>query len=307
MKVRIDSIYDDGLTLFAGNTLLLNDERLSNIMDSKNDLDLIASEHFGARELLRRNIKEDDTEVFKYDMTKINRSIYACMVENLTKFTVLLNSDEYSTEEPTNEYSETIVHGENTQTRNYASRVDTTTHGDVDNTKTYGAQSETLTHGTINTSESIGQQTDQTTNGQRVNTSAVTSFSSSDFNDTDKTTTSSVTDSVQHGAQSNSGSVTQGNDTRSNSTYTDTEGIVHGSDTRSSLTHVDSEKIEHGNDSTTYGAHEDTITNDETTDQRYGYKDLFGNIEKQRKIYSKSVLQMIVTDCVNAITYSMYL
>ena len=122
MKVRIDDIYNDNLTLFAGNPLLIADSRLSDIMARAGDLDLIASEHFGARELLRRNIKEDNTHVYVYDMTKINRSIYACMVENLQKFTALINSEEFIDVSPDAEYSETYIHGENVKTYDYASR-----------------------------------------------------------------------------------------------------------------------------------------------------------------------------------------
>ena len=289
MKVRIDNIYNDNLTLFAGNTLLLNDDRLADIMECKDDLDLIASEHFGARELLRRNIKEDDTEVYVYDMTKINRSLYACMIENLTKFTVLLNSDTFAEDSPATEYGEVYVKGQNVKTYNYASRVDTTAHGNIDKTKIYGAKSETMTHGNISTSETVGAQTDTTTNGQRVSTNSVTSFSSDTFNGTDKNVNDSVIDTVAHGQQSNSGSVTQGNDTRTSNTYTDTEGIVHANDT---LTH---------------GAHIDSITDDETTDTKTGYRDKWANIERKRRIFSTSVLHIIVTDCINAITYSMYL
>lgn len=289
MKVRIYNIYNDNLTLFAGNTLLLNDERLADIMEYKDDLDLIASEHFGARELLRRNIKEDDEEVYVYDMTKINRSLYACMVENLTKFTVLLNSDTFAEDSPATEYGEVYVKGQNVKTYNYASRVDTTAHGNIDKTKVYGQKSETMTHGNISTSETVGAQTDTTTNGQRTSTNSVTSFSSDTFNDTDKNVNASVIDTVAHGQQSNSGSVTQGNDTRTANTYTDTEGIVHANDT---LTH---------------GAHIDSITDDETTDTKTGYRDKWTNIERKRRIFATSVLHIIVTDCINAITYSMYL
>lgn len=307
MKVRVDDIYNDNLTLFAGNTLLLNDERLSDIMTHKNDLDLIASEHFGARELLRRNIKENNTDIYKYDMSKINRSIYACMVENLTKFSVLLDSEEFASDSPATEYGETYTHGENVKTFDYDSRVDTTTHGaqsetithgNVNKTNTYGAQSETMTHGNIATSETIGAQTDTTTNGQRTSTNSVTSFSSSTFNDTDKNINASVIDSVAHGQQSNSGSVTQGNDIRTAQTYTDSEGVTHGDDSKTKATYQDS---------MSHGGHTDTVTDDETTDTKTGYRDKWANIDKKRKLFSTSALKIIVTECINAITYSMYL
>lgn len=253
MKVRIDNIYDDGLTLFTGNTLLNNDNRLADIMTHKVDLDLIASEHYGAREILRRNIKEDDTEVFVYDMTKINRHIYACMIENLAKYTMLLSTNEYSTNLPTNEYRETYVHGENVKTYDYDSRVDTTQYGDVD------------------VEETSGQTSTSTTVGARENTESVTSFSSDTFNPTDKQTSASATDTTNLAPQTNTG------------------------------------HSERGNDVKTVNARTDTVTDDETTDTKSGYRDLLGNIEKQRRVFDKSVLDIIVNECINSITYSMYL
>lgn len=253
MKVRIDDIYNDGLTLFAGNTLLNNDSRLEDIMALKDDLDLIASEHYGARELLRRNVKDDDTNVFIYDMTKINRHIYACMIENLTKYTVLLNTDTYADNLPTNEYRETYIHGENVKTYDYESKTDTNTYGDVDVTET------------------SGQTSTSTVVGARENTESVTSFSSDTFNPTDKQSSASATDTTTLNPQTNTGRSTRGDDTK------------------------------------TYGAHTDTVTDDETTDVKNGYRDLLGNVEKQRRVFSKSVLDIIVNECINSITYSMYL
>ena len=253
MKVRIDNIYDDGLTLFTGNTLLNNDNRLAEIMTHKADLDLIASEHYGAREILRRNIKEDDTEVFVYDMNKINRHIYACMIENLAKYTMLLSTNEYSSNLPTNEYRETYVHGENVKTYDYDSRVDTTQYGDVD------------------VEETSGQTSTSTVVGARENTESVTSFSSDTFNPTDKQSSASATDTTTLNPQTNTG------------------------------------HSERGNDVKTINARTDTVTDDETTDIKSGYKDLLGNIEKQRRVFDKSVLDIIVNECINSITYSMYL
>ena len=104
MKVTIDSLYDDGLTLFSDNVLLNSDDRLSNIMEFKNDLDLIASENYGAREFLTRMVKHDDVDVYKYNISKINRHIYSCMIENLPKYTALLSVDARVNEPFENEY-----------------------------------------------------------------------------------------------------------------------------------------------------------------------------------------------------------
>ena len=253
MKVRIDNIYDDGLTLFSGNTLLQNDERLSDIMALAEDLDLIAEEHYGARELLRRMVKEDNTDVLKYDITKINRHIYATMVENLTKYSVLLANQSYATSTPDNEYHDVYVKGENIKTYDYDSRVDTTKYGTINVTETQGATS-------------VNNQT-----GARENTASVTSFSSNTFNPTDKNQSAQATDVTTYNAQTNTGQSTRGND----------------------------QKVS--------DARQDKVTDDETTDTRSGYKNLFDFASRKERLYSRSVLDMIVVECVNSITYSMYL
>lgn len=253
MKVRIDDIYTDNHTLFTDNTLLNNDERLADIMQFKEDMDLIAEMSFGARELLRRNIKEDTQHVFIYDLNKINRHIYACMVENMHKYNVLLASLEYEDVEPNKEYYEKITHGEDVKTNVYGAKTDTTTYGDVNVERVAGATSES------------------TTQGARENTSSVTSFSSDTFNPTDKATSAQAVDTTQFGSQTNT------------------------------------EHSERANDTKTFGTHTDTFTNDETIDEKEGYRDLWANVEKKKRVYDKSILLEIVTECVNAISYSMYL
>lgn len=253
MKVRIDNIYDDGLTLFTGNTLLNNDNRLADIMTHKADLDLIASEHYGARELLRRMVKEDTTDVLKYDITKINRHIYATMVENLTKYSVLLANQSYATSTPDTEYHDVYVKGENIKTYDYDSRVDTTQYGNINVTETQGATS-------------VSNQT-----GARENTQSVTSFSSNTFNPTDKSQSAQATDTTNYNAQTNTGQSIRGNDVK------------------------------------TQDARQDKVTDDETTDTRSGYKNLFDFASRKERLYNRSVLDMIVVECVNSITYSMYL
>ena len=253
MKITIDDIYADGHTLFADNTLLNNDTRLAGIMAYKNDLDLIAENSFGARELLRRNIKTDTQHVYVYDLTKIARHIYACVVENMTKYNVLLSSLDFEDVSPSKEYYEKITHGENVKTKEYGAKTDTTTYGDIDIERVAGAT------------------TESTTQGVRENTSSVTSFSSDTFHPTDKAQSASATDTTNFGSQTNT------------------------------------EHTDHENDTKTYGSHTDTFTDDETIDEKEGYKDLWQNIEKKKRLYDKSILKEIVTECINSITYSMYL
>lgn len=253
MKITIDDIYNDGHTLFTDNTLLNNDTRLADIMAFKNDLDLIAENSFGARELLRRNIKADAQHVYVYDLTKVARHIYACVVENMTKYNVLLSSLDFEEVSPSKEYYEKITHGEDVKTNVYGAKTDTTTYGDVDVERVAGATSES------------------TTQGARENTSSVTSFSSDTFNPTDKATSAQAVDTTQFGAQTNT------------------------------------EHSERANDTKTFGTHTDTFTNDETIDEKEGYRDLWANVEKKKRLYDKSILKEIVTECINSITYSMYL
>lgn len=308
MKIRVNNIYDDNHTLFASNTLISSDDRLSDISDMVNDLDLIASTDFESREIVERYLKPDNSEYRVYDLTKIHRAIYSCLVQNLTKYTALIESDNLLNGNIfRQEYGEEIVHGESIKTLDYASRVDTTAHGNIantkqygatQNTKQYGATQKTNTYGDIDTTDNIGATTESTTVGARQNTSAVTTFDSAIFNDTDKVSSASANDSTSLSSQINTSKVTHGNETESTTTHTDTT---------SDIAHTDTENITHGNDTVTHGAHQDTITDDETIDTKEGYRDLMGNIDRVRRIYSRSVLNEIVTDCINHFTYSCYL
>lgn len=290
MKIRVNNIYADNHDLFASNTYLENDERLSDIFALADDLDLISEIDFDSREIVDRFLKPDNTEYRVYDLTKIHRAIYSCVIQNLVKYESLLMSDALLSDDIfTTEYGETIVHGENVKTYDYASRVDTTAHGNIANTKLYGATSKTNTYGDVDTTDDIGATGESTTNGARTNTSATTTFDSATFYDTDKVSSASVTDSTTLNAQHNTSKVERANDTESTTSHTDTENITHGNDT---LTH---------------GAHKDTVTDDETTDTKTGYRDLMGNVDRVRRIYSRSVLKEIVTDCINHFTYSCYL
>ncbi len=290
LKIRVNNIYDDNHTLFASNTLVLSDDRLNIISDMINDLDLIASVDFDSREIVDRYLKPDNSEYRVYDLTKIHRAIYSCIVQNLTKYTALIESDNLLDSDVFRaEYGEKIVHGENVKTYDYANRVDTTSHGNIANTKQYGAIQKTNTFGDIDTTDNIGATTENTTVGARQNTSAVTTFDSTIFNDTDKTSSATASDSTSSSSQLNTSKITHGNETESTTTHTDTENITHG------------------NDSITHGAHIDVITDDETIDTKEGYRDLMGNVDRVRRIYSQSVLKEIVNDCINHFTYSCYI
>lgn len=311
MKIRVNNIYEDNHNIFASNTYLSTDDRLSDIYAIANDLDLISETDFDSREIVDRFLKPDNSEYRVYDLTKIHRAVYSCILQNLVKYTSMLNADALLMDSDNDlfrsEYSETVVHGENVKTYEYESRVDTTSHGNVANTKQYGATSEsnvygatskTNSYGDVDTTENVGATTESTTNGARQNTSAVTTFDSATFYDTDKVSSASSTDSTTLGSQQNTSKIERANDT---------ESIASHTDTKSSLTHTDTENITRGNDTVTHGDHTDTVTDDETTDTKTGYRDLLVNVDRVRRIYSKSVIKEIVTDCINHFTYSCYL
>ena len=207
MKYKISNIYDDGYTLIQGNSLLNNDDRFADILERAVDLDIIIEEDFGNRELFKSMLKEDNVEVYTYNMSKIYRSIYACFLANMTKYNNILSTLEaVESYNPSNEYHEIKTFGD---------RVKTNEHG---------AKSETKTYGTINTTTNLGTSTDSTTNGQRQNTSAVSpSFGGSSFTPTGQDTGASSTDSTTYGARSDSEQTTHGNDTITHNGYVDTQ------------------------------------------------------------------------------------
>lgn len=207
MKYKISNIYDDGYTLIQGNALLTSDERFADILERAVDLDIIIEEDFGNRELFKSMLKEDNVEVYTYNMSKIYRSIYACFLANMTKYNNILSTleavEDYN---PSNEYQETKTFGEREKINEH------------------GAKNETRTYGTINTTSNTGSSTDSTTNGQRQETTAVSpSFGGSSFTPTGQDTGASSTDSTTYGARSDSEQITHGNDTVAHATYTDTQ------------------------------------------------------------------------------------
>lgn len=308
MKITIDSLYNDHNNLFADNAMLNADERLSNIASLSDDLDLIVEMTYGSREFFKRFIKEDNNEVYIYDLSKIHKSVYATLVENNLKYQAMIFADEkFVDSDPLEQFYEKKIIGERVRENNIASRVDTTTHGTVNNTRTFGDLGETTVHGTINGTTTYGQKTEQNVvgqaintmqNGARENTDAVTSFSSSSFENTEKKTSAQATDTQTLGSHT---------DTLTTSHATpDTEQITQGNDTVTTTHGNDTEQITRGNDSVTHGAHKDTITDTESIDERMGYNDLNGALEKWRNYPNKNVLNTIISDVINSVTYGVY-
>ena len=308
MKITIDSIYNDSNNLFKNNALINADERLTDIANLSDDLDLIVEMTYGERELFKRYIKEDNTECYVYDLTKIHKSVYATIVENLLKYTAMLQADEeFSDVNPLHQFYEKKIIGERVRENDIASRVDTTTHGNVNNTRTFGDIGETTVHGTINGTTTYGQVTEQNVMGQTINTmqngarettNGVTSFSSDTFKNTEKQTNATTTDTQTLGSHT---------DTLTTSHATpDTEQITQGNDTVTTTHGNDTEQITRGNDSVTHGAHKDVITDTESIDERMGYNDIVSALEQRRNYVKRNTLNEIINDVINSVTYGVY-
>lgn len=271
MKITIDSIYNDNNNLFTNNALINADDRLTEIAGLSDDLDLIVEMTYGEREIFKRFLKEDDDECYIYDLAKIHKSVYATVVENLLKYTTMLQADEeFKDVNPLHQFYEKKIIGERVRENDIASRVDTTAHGTINVTNTYGD---------VNTENITGQAQNTMVNGARENTGAVTSFSSSSFENTEKSTLSQVTDTETLG------------------THTDTSEMTRGNDTTQTT---------RANDSITHGAHKDVITDTESIDERMGYNDLTGSLEQRRNYVKRNTLNEIISDVINSVTYGVY-
>lgn len=274
MKTIIDNIYKDNYNLFTNNALLNADNRMSDIIALSEDLDLIAEMTYGNREIFKRYLKEDDDECYVYDLPKIHKSVYATIVENRLKYDLMIQADETLLDvNPLDQFYEKKIIGERVHTDDIASRVDTTTHGNITTTETRTTVTETNV---------VGQAINTMQNGEREQTDAVTSFSSSTYENTDKTTQAQVTDTQTLG------------------THTDT--VTTSVDNEN----PDTQEIVRGNDTLTHGAHIDTITDDESVDERMGYNDAVETLNKRRSYASRNVLNEILSDVINGITYGVY-
>lgn len=272
MKITIDSIYKDNNNLFTNNALITADERLTDIVELSNDLDLIVEMTYGNREIFKRYLTDDDTEVFIYDLSSIHKSVYATLIENQLKYKLMLESDEQIQDvNPLHQFFEHKTIGERERTNDIKSRVDTTTHGNINNTTTYGQMTE---------QNVVGQAINSTQLGAREQTGAVTSFSSSTFENTDKTTQAQTTDQQTLGS------------------HTDTLTTSHAT--------PDTEQITRGDDTLTHGAHKDIITDSESVDEKYGYNDVNKVLEERRRYANRNTLNEIISDVINGITYGVY-
>lgn len=290
MKIRIDDLYNDDENIFADNTYILNDPRMSTIATLVNDLDLIAQFSYGTREIFKRFLKHDDTEVYIYDLAKIKKATYACIVGNLTKYNVMLNADDAITDiDPTVQFSKTTVYGEQEKETAYGATTDTTQYGQKERTDTIASRVNTTQHGTKTTTDNIGSATDTMSNGARTSTGSVTSFSSDTFHDTEKAIENAVIDTTQYGSHTDTRQESQLNDVVTDDAHTDRFTDASHTDTHTKNTHTDT---------TTNATHTDSVT---------GYNDGVESVEKYYRYSVHNTVKEIVNDVVNTITYNMYL
>lgn len=290
MKNRIDDIYNDGETIFTDNTYILNDPRMSIITPLINDLDLITQFSYGTREIFKRFLQHDDTDVYVYDLVKIKKATYACIVDNLTKYNVMLNADDAITEiDPTVQFSKTTVYGAQEKATAYGATTDATQYGQKERTDVIASRVNTTQHGTKTTTDNIGSATDTQSNGARTSTGAVTSFSSDTFHDTEKATENAVVDTTQYGSHTDTRQESQLNDVVTDDAHTDRFTDASHTDTRTKSSHTDT---------TTDATHTDHVT---------GYNDGVESIEKYYRYSIHNTVKEIVNDVVNTITYNMYL
>ena len=291
MKYRINDIYNDLNNLVTGNPYLTADDRFNDIMDMSLDIDLIISEEFGEREIFQRLLKEDPTEFYTYDLTKILRSVYASFVAHLGKYTALLTAYElYKEYDPDADYYEKKTWGEKEKYNRYGQAQQTDVHGAQSETYGYGAQSETKTYGNENITRNTGQSTDSTTNGATSTTNSVMPSFASTFANSDKVDGASSTDSTTYGAREDSESKTHGNDTSSRTAYNDTKSANTYTDT-----HTNAERNDYQREP-------------ETIDEREGYNDRLAQIEQYTN-YGKrlELVRAIANDVANQVSYNMYL
>lgn len=184
MKIKLHDIYDDNHNLMVDNPLVNADDRLEFITDLSVDIDLIAEMSFGERELLKKFLQYDETEIYTYKLGTIHKAVYACLLEHLTEYVLLLKTDEkIKNYDPLKQFERVTVYGEQNETKTMGERVDTVEMGER------------------STTTNVGSSTDTVNSGERTATGSVTSFSSNTFNPTEKTETEQVTDSTVYGAR----------------------------------------------------------------------------------------------------------
>lgn len=292
MKHRIYDIYKDGSKLFSTNTYITNDNNLSFLSADLTTFDLISKYDFGAREILTQFLDSEDLD---YQITDIHEAIYMNLLKNLRKYRLLYESDEAGEDVvPSDDYRIVRQYGEEEKHFNYGNKSATDTFSQKQDTNVYGQAEDTNVYGQVQVTDILGQ-------GQETVTSAPRSTDSQDQRTTfDSTTDFDTTHNVT--------STIQTIDTTVDASRTNTSTTAQHTDTLTKGTHTDTLTEGQHNVNKTEQAHSDNVVYDEHTDNVYGYKgNPVKNIETFRKYLSDNTIKTIVSECINTVTYSIYL
>lgn len=274
MKHRISDIFKDNKKLFATNTYILNDNNLSFLFEQLPTFDLITKYDYGVREILTHFLDENELD---YNLEDMHEAIYMNMLKNLRKYKLLYESDEAGEGVvPSDDYKIVRQYGEEEKHFNYGQKSATDTFSSKEDVNVYGQKQKT---------DVLGQAQETVTSAPRSTDSQDqrTTFDSQ----TDYDTTHNVTSTIE---TVDTTIDAQRTNTSTDATYTDrlTEG-GHSV-----------QKAE--------ASHTDGVVYDEHTDNVYGYKgNPVKNIETFRKYLSDNTIKTIVSECINTVTYSIYL
>lgn len=274
LKHRISDIYKDGSTLFSSNPMLNDDDRFAEFVQYFYRFDLIAKYDFGAREIFTQFLDEEELD---YVLLDIQEAIYMCFLKNEKKYKAFFSSDAVMNEiVPSDDYRITRQYGEEEKHFNYGARSATDSFTQKINTSDHGQQQ---------TTDVLGQAQQTVTTAPRTTTSQDqrTTFDSQNDYDTTKNTLNSVQtiDTTVDASRTN---------TSTDASYTDT--LTEGAH---SVTKTDN-------------SHSDGVVYEEHIDNVYGYKgNPTSNVEKYKEYWNDNLFKMIVTDCINTVTYSIYL
>ena len=274
LKHRIIDIYKDNLKLFSTNTHILSNENLAFMASDLDTFDLITKYDYGAREILTQFL---DSEELDFIIADIHEAIYMNLLKNLRRYKLLYESDESGEDVvPSDDYKITRQYGEEEKHFNYGAKSATDTFSQKQDTNQYGA---------LEVTDVLGQ-------GQETVTSAPRSTDSQDQrttfdSTTDYDTTHNVTSTIQ---------------------TVDTTVDASRTNTSTTATHTDTLTQGQHNVQKTEQQHADNVVYDEHTDNVYGYKgNPVKNIETFRKYLSDNTIKTIVAECINTVTYSIYL
>ena len=274
LKHRVHDIYKDNNKLFSTNTYIISDNKLAFLLSDLGTFDLIAKYDYGAREVLVNFLDEEELD---YKLNEIHEAIYMNLLKNLRKYYLLYSSDTVGSQLiPSEDYRITRQYGEEEKHFNYGEKAAQDSYSQKQDTNQYGQAKVT---------DQLGRALQTVTTAPRSTDSQDqrTTFDS----DTDYDTTHNVTgtiqtiDTIEDASRENVKTAAQ---------HTDT--LTEGSHT------VDK----------TEESHSDNVVYDEHTDNVFGYKgNPIKNVETFRKYLSDNSIKTIVSECLNTVTYSIYL